>query len=64
MTGTAVKRLKTDPWLSNWGINLGLLVLPSNRATIANTVLIPTKTTARRTDMAELNLSDSENVLY
>lgn len=59
MTGTAVNRSKKVVCWSKLGTNLGVLVFPSKIARIAITELIPTKTTARRTDIAELNLRDS-----
>lgn len=59
MTGTAVKRSKKEVSWSKLGTNLGVLVFPSKIARIAIAELIPTKTTARRTDIAELNLRDS-----
>ena len=59
ITGTAVKRLRKEVLLSRWGINLGVLVFPSISAWIAITEHMPTKITARRTDIAELNLNDS-----
>lgn len=59
MTGTAVKRSKNEVSWSKLGTNLGVLVFPSKIARIAIAELIPTKTTARRTDIAELNLRDS-----
>lgn len=59
MTGTAVKRLKKEASLSNCGSSLGLFVFPWKSEEIAITEHIPTNTTARRTDIAELNLSDS-----
>lgn len=45
--------------MSNWGISLGLCVLPSKSAEIASTEHIPTNTNASRTDTAELCLNDS-----
>lgn len=60
ITGTAVKRLKKEVPLSNWGNNLGHFVVPSSNAEMAMTKHMPTKTTASRTETAELNLNDSE----
>lgn len=59
MTGTAVKRSKNETWLSKWGSILGVSVFPSRSAEIAIAELMPTNTTASRTDIAELNFNDS-----
>ena len=61
ITGTAVKRSKKEVLLSNWGSSLGLFVFPSKSAKIASTELMATNTTARKTDIAELNLNNSTN---
>lgn len=59
MTGTAVKRSKKETWLSKWGSSLGLFAFPSTSAKIAIIELMPTNTTASKTDIAELHFSDS-----
>lgn len=63
MTGTAVKRSKKEVWVSNSGSNLGLCAFPSKSAEIAITELMATNTTARSTDIAEVNLKDPGNAL-
>lgn len=62
ITGTAVKRSKKEALLSNSGTILGLFAFPSKIAIIAITELIPTNTTARKTDIAELYLNDSAKI--
>lgn len=61
MTGIAVKRLKKETPPSKSGSHLGVCVSPWMRAVMAITVHIPTNTNASRTDIAELNHSDSAN---
>jgi len=57
-TGTAVKSSKNDCLLKS-GSSLGVCAVPLKRAYRAIPELINTNTTARRTDSAEVNLSES-----
>lgn len=58
MTGTTVKRLKKERFLS--GRSLGIWIAPRLSAFTAITEVITTKITARKTDTAELNRRESE----
>lgn len=58
MTGTTVKRSKKGRFLS--GRSLRVWIAPRVRAFTAITEVITTKTTARKTETAELNRRESE----
>lgn len=59
ITGMAVKRLKKEIPLSKSGRNLGVFVSPLTSAVMAKNEHMPTNITARSTETAELNHSDS-----
>lgn len=54
-----MKKFQTDAKSGIFGNNLGIAMLPANNFTIAIPAVIMTNTTARATDTADVNLSES-----
>lgn len=59
-TGTTVKRFQTEAKSGTSGNNLGIAMLPASSFTMAMPAVITTKTIARATDKADVNLRESD----